>query len=140
MLLWPSVYFLLFYVKKKKSICLVLVNILEIIKGNFGLTDLLFLPELGESIVLSFSMDLGGTLGMRFGLLCTRPLDHYLHYHSNLIVTCFDLAFLGQVVHRCHTLPPLYPSFFLHFFALSIHHLSYSLQSSSTLIDRRLAS
>ena len=49
----------------------------------------------------SFSMDLGNTLGMRFGLLHTRSLDHYLHYHSHLIVTCSDLTFLGRVVRRC---------------------------------------
>ena len=42
-----------------------------------------------------FSMDLGNTLGKRFGLLLTRSLDHYLHHHSHLIVTCFDLTFLG---------------------------------------------
>ena len=89
----------------------------------------------------SFSMDLGNTLGMRFGLLRTKSLDHYLHHHSRLIVTCFDLTFLGQVVRRCHTLQHLYPSLFLFFFfALSIHHFSYPFQFSSTLIDRRLAS
>ena len=53
-------------------------------------------------------MDLGNTLGMRFGLLRTRSLDHYMHHHSHLIVTCFDLTFLGRVVRRCHTLPHLY--------------------------------
>ena len=71
------------------------VNILGIIKGHLGLRDLLFLLKLGESIVRHFSMDLGNTLGMRFGLLRTRSLEHYLHHHSHLIVTCFDLAFLG---------------------------------------------
>ena len=48
----------------------------------------------------SFSMDLGNTLGMKFELLRTRSLDHYLHHHSHLIVTFFDLTFLGQVVRR----------------------------------------
>ena len=81
--------------KEKNCVCLVFVNILGIIKCHLGLRDLLFLCELGESIVPFFSMDLGNTLGMRFGLLCTRSLDHYLHHHSHLIVTCFDLAFLG---------------------------------------------
>ena len=37
--------------KKKKSVYLVFINILEIIKGHLGLRDLLFLLELGESIV-----------------------------------------------------------------------------------------
>ena len=64
----------------------------------------------------SFSMDLGNKLGMRFGLFRTRSLDHYLHHHSHLIVTCFDLTFLGRVVRHCHTLPHLYPSLFLPFF------------------------
>ena len=81
--------------QKKNCVCLVFVNILGIIKGHLGSRDLLFLIKLGESIVRSFSMDLGNTLGMRFGLLHTRSLDHYLHHHSHLIVTCFDLAFLG---------------------------------------------
>ena len=126
---------------KQNCFCLVFVNILGIIKGHLDLSDLLFLRELGESIVRSFSMDLGNTLGMRFGLLHTRSLDHYLHHHSHLIVTFLDLAFLGRVVCRCHTLPHLYPSLFLHFiFALSIHQFYYPFQSSPTLIDRRLAS
>ena len=80
---------------KKKIVCLVFFNILGVIKGHLGSRDLLFLYKLGESIVRSFSMHLGNTLGMRFGLLRTRSLDHYLHHHSHLIVTCFDLAFLG---------------------------------------------
>ena len=85
----------------------------------------------------SFSMDLDNTLGMRFGLLRTRSLDHYLHHHSHLIVTCFDLTSLGRVVRRCHTLPHLYPSLFLPF--CFIHSsFSYHFQSSSTLIDHRL--
>ena len=40
-------------------------------------------------------MDLGNTLGVRFGFLRTRSLDHYLYHYSHLIVTFFDLAFLG---------------------------------------------
>ena len=98
--------------KKKNCVCLVFVNILGIIKGHLGLRNLLFLLELSESIVRSFSMDLGNTLGMRFGLLHTRSLDHYLHHHSHLIVTCFDLAFLGRVVRRCHTLHICIPACF----------------------------
>ena len=81
--------------KKKKFVSLVFFNILGVIKGHLGSRNLLFLYKLGESIVRSFSMDLGNTLGIRFGLLRTRSLDHYLHHHSHLIVTCFDLAFLG---------------------------------------------
>ena len=102
--------------KKKKIVCLVFFNIFRIIKGHLGSRDLLFLLKLSESIVRSFSMDMGNTLGMRFGLLRTRSWDHYLHQHSHLIVTCFNLEFLGRVVRRCHTLPHLYPSLFLHFF------------------------
>ena len=85
-------------------------------------------------------MDLGNTLGMRFGLLRTRSLDHYLHHHSHLIVTCFNLTFLGRVVRRCHTLPHLYPSLFLPFFCFIHSSVSYPFQSSSTLIDHRLTS
>ena len=88
----------------------------------------------------SFSMDLGNTLGMKFGLLRTRSLDHYLHHHSHLIVTCFDLTFLGQVVRRCHTLPHLYTSLSLPFFCFIHSSFSYHFQSSSTLIDHRLTS
>ena len=61
---------------KKKIVCLVFFNILGVIKGHLGSRDLLFLYKLGESIVRSFSMDLGNTLGIRFGLLRTRSLDH----------------------------------------------------------------
>ena len=93
MLVWPSACFGCSV--KKKIVCLVFVNILGIIKGHLGLRDLLFLGELGESIVRFFSMDLGNPLGMMFGFLWTRSLDHYLHHHSYLIVTCIDLAFLG---------------------------------------------
>ena len=81
-------------------------------------------------------MDLGNTLGMRFGLLRTKSLDHYLHHHSHLIVTCFDLTFLGGVVRHCHILPHLYPSLFLpfFFFDLSTHHFSYPFQSLLLLL------
>ena len=86
-------------------------------------------------------MDLGSTLGMKFGLLRTRSLDHYLHHHSHLIVTCFDLTFLGRVVRRCHTFPHLYPSLFLPFFLylfvifLSLLVFFYSYLSSSRFLS-----
>ena len=69
--------------KKEKTNCVFCF----IFVTHLGLRDLLFPRELSESIVRSFSMDLGNTLGMRFGLLRTRSLDHYLHHHSHLIVT-----------------------------------------------------
>ena len=47
--------------------------------------------------------------------LALGPLNHCLHHLPHLIVTCFGLAFLGWVVHRCHTLLHFYPSLFLHF-------------------------
>ena len=40
-----------------------------IIRGHLCLRDLLFLWGLGKSIVWSFSMNLGDTLGVRFGFL-----------------------------------------------------------------------
>ena len=51
---------------KKKIVCLLFFNIIGVIKGHLGSRDFLFLLKLGESIVRSFSMDPGNTLGMRF--------------------------------------------------------------------------
>ena len=56
--------------------------------------------HLGSEVWVSFALGL---------------LDHYLHHHSNNIVTCFDLAFLEWVVRHCHTLLHLYPNLFLYF-------------------------
>ena len=76
--------------------------------------------------------------------LALGPLDHCLHHLSHLIVTCFDLEFLGWVVHRCHTLLHFYPSLFLHFLlhpfiiCLIPFHLLLSSSNVVSLYERRV--
>ena len=51
-------------------------------------------------------------------------------------MTCFDLAFLGWVVRRCHILLYLYPSLFLHFLLhpFIIHLIPFSVLLSSSIV------
>ena len=51
-------------------------------------------------------------------------------------MTCFDLAFLGWVVRRCHILLYLYPSWFLHFLLhpFIIHLIPFRLLLSSSIV------
>ena len=76
--------------------------------------------------------------------LAHGPLDHCLHHLPHLTLTCFGLAFLGWVVHRCHILLHFYPSLFLHFllhpFIICLIPFYFLLSSSNvvSLYERRV--
>ena len=121
---------------------MVFVVILGIITDHLGLRDLLFLWELGESIVQSFSVDLGDTLGVRFGFLwhsipwiivyITFPILQWLA----LIWRSWDELFI--IVTHCYISIPACSSIFYYIhssFVLSIFIFFYPHRTSSHFMN-----
>ena len=91
--------------------------------------------------MILFSMDLGDTLGVRFGFPLHQVPWIFIHITIPILsVTCFDLSFLGMSCSSLSHIATFVSQLVSPFSSTSIHRLSYPFSFSSILIDHHLTS